>query len=81
MNVKLLTPSIGDKEITYYKGDTIESSKFSGELLGTYKMTELNGETTVGIPQLTKDQFAELEKGRNSRSSIQLYKVKCRCCR
>lgn len=63
VNVKLLTPSIGDKEITYYKGDTIESSKFSGELLGTYKMTELNGETTVGIPQLTKDQLAELEKG------------------
>lgn len=63
VNVKLLTPSIGDKEITYYKGDTIESSKFSGELLGTYKMTELDGETAVGIPQLTKDQLAELKKG------------------
>ena len=47
VNVKLLTPSIGDKEITYYKGDTIESSKFSGELLGTYKMTELDGNTAV----------------------------------
>lgn len=63
VNVKLLTPGIGDKEITYYKGDKIESSKFSGELLGTYKMTELDGETAVGIPQLTKDQLAELKKG------------------
>lgn len=63
VNVKLLTPSIGNKEITYYKGDTIESSKFSGELLGTYKMTELDGETAVGIPQLTTDQLAELKKG------------------
>ena len=63
VNVMLLTPSIGDKEITYYKGDTIESSKFSGELLGTYKMTELDGQTAVGIPQLTTEQLAELEKG------------------
>lgn len=65
VNVKLLTPSIGDKEITYYKGDTIESSKFSGELLGTYKMTELDGKTTVtkGIPQLTPEQLAELKNG------------------
>ena len=65
VNVKLLTPSIGDKEITYYKGDTIESSKFSGELLGTYKMTELDGNTAVtkGIPQLTIEQLAELKKG------------------
>lgn len=65
VNVKLLTPSIGDKEITYYKGDTIESSKFSGELLGTYKMTELDGNTAVtkGIPQLTTEQLAELKNG------------------
>lgn len=65
VNVKLLTPSIGDKEITYYKGDTIESSKFSDELLGTYKMTELDGKTTVtkGIPQLTTEQRAELKNG------------------
>lgn len=65
VNVKLLTPSIGDKEITYYKGDTIESSKFSGELLGTYKMTELDGKTAVtkGIPQLTKEQLGKLMKG------------------
>lgn len=65
VNVKLLTPSIGDKKITYYKGDTIESSKFSGELLGTYKMTELDGNTAVtkGIPQLTTEQLAELKNG------------------
>lgn len=65
VNVKLLTPSIDNKEITYYKGDTIESSKFSGELLGTYKMTELDGKTTVakGIPQLTTEQLAELKNG------------------
>lgn len=63
VNVKLLTPGIGDKKITYYKGDTIESSKFSGELLGTYKMTELDGQTAVGIPQLTTEQLAELKKG------------------
>lgn len=65
VNVKLLTPSIGDKEITYYKGDTIESSKFSGELLGTYKMTELDKTTTVekGIPQLTEEQLTKLKNG------------------
>lgn len=65
VNVKLLTPSIGNKEITYYKGDTIESSKFSGELLGTYKMTELDKTTTVekGIPQLTKEQLTKLKNG------------------
>ena len=65
VNVKLLTPSIGDKEITYYKGDTIESSKFSGELLGTYKMTELDKTTTVekGIPKLTKEQLTKLKNG------------------
>ena len=65
VNVKLLTPSIGDKEITYYKGDTIESSKFSGELSGTYKMTELDKTTTVekGIPQLTEEQLTKLKNG------------------
>ena len=65
VNVKLLTPSIGNKEITYYKGDTIESSKFSGELLGTYKMTELDKTTTVekGIPQSTKEQLTKLKNG------------------
>ena len=65
VNVKLLTPSIGDKESTYYKGDTIESSKFSDELLGTYKMTELDGKTAVtkGIPQLKKEQHGKLMKG------------------
>lgn len=65
VNVKLLTPSIGDKKITYYKGDTIKSSKFSGELLGTYKMTELDGNTAVtkGIPQLTTEQLDELKNG------------------
>ena len=65
VNVKLLTPSIGDKEITYYKGDTIESSKFSGELLGTYKMTELDTTTAVekGIPKLTEEQLTKLKKG------------------
>lgn len=65
VNVKLLTPSIGDKEITYYKGDTIESSKFSGELLGTYKMTELDTTTAVekGIPKLTEEQLTKLKNG------------------
>lgn len=65
VNVKLLTPSIGDKEITYYKGDTIESSKFSGELLGTYKMTELDTTTAVekGIPKLTEEPLTKLKNG------------------
>ena len=65
VNVKLLTPSIGDKEITYYKGDTIESSNFSGELLGTYKMTELDTTTAVekGIPKLTEEQLTKLKNG------------------
>ena len=67
VNVKLLTPSIGNKEKTYYKGDTIESSKFSGELLGTYEITELDGTTKLtagkGIPQLTEDQLETLKNG------------------
>lgn len=67
VNVKLLTPSIGNKEKTYYKGDTIESSNFSGELLGTYEITELNGTTKLtagnGIPQLTSDQLNSLKAG------------------
>lgn len=67
VNVKLLTPSIGDKEKTYYKGDTIESSNFSGELLGTYEITELDGKTKLtagnGIPQLTSDQLNSLKAG------------------
>ena len=67
VNVKLLTPSIGNKEKTYYKGDTIESSNFSGELLGTYEITELDGTTKLtagsGIPQLTSDQLNNLKAG------------------
>ena len=67
VNVKLLTPSIGNKEKTYYKGDTIESSNFSGELLGTYEITELDGKTKLtagnGIPQLTSDQLNSLKAG------------------
>ena len=67
VNVKLLTPSIGNKEKTYYKGDTIESSNFSGELLDTYEITELNGTTKLtagnGIPQLTSDQLNSLKAG------------------
>ena len=67
VNVKLLTPSIGDKEKNYYKGDTIESSNFSGELLGTYEITELDGKTKLtagnGIPQLTSDQLNSLKAG------------------
>ena len=67
VNVMLLTPSIGDKEKTYYKGDTIESSNFSGELLDTYEITELDGTTKLtagnGIPQLTSDQLNSLKAG------------------
>ena len=67
VNVKLLTPSIGNKGKTYYKGDTIESSNFSGELLGTYEITELDGKTKLtvgnGIPQLTSDQLNSLKAG------------------
>lgn len=68
VNVKLLTPSIGNKKQTYYKGDTIGSSNFSGELLGTYEMTELDGTTKLtagnGIPELTADQLETLKNGK-----------------
>lgn len=67
VNVKLLTPAIGNKEITYYKGDEIESENFSGELLETYKIMELDNKTTLtfgkGIPGLTEDQLNNLKAG------------------
>ena len=69
VNVKLLNPEIGDKEITVYKGDMIESSKFPGELLDTFSIVELDNETklTAGIsniPTLTEAEINELNSGK-----------------
>lgn len=68
VNVKLLTPAINSKEITFYKGETITSDKFANELLKAYKIMELDSKTSLklgdaGIPELTGEEIASLRSG------------------
>ena len=68
VNVKLLTPAIDSKEITFYKGETITSDKFANELLKAYKIMELDSKTSLklgdaGIPELTDEDIASLRSG------------------
>ena len=68
VNVKLLTPAINSKEITFYKGETITSDKFANELLKAYKIMELDSKTSLklgdaGIPELTDEDIASLRSG------------------
>lgn len=68
VNVKLLAPSIENKEVTVYKRDTIESDNFLGELSATYKITELDNQTihklgNANIPALTDEDIATLKRG------------------
>lgn len=68
VNVKLLTPAIDSKEITFYKGETITSDKFANELLKAYKIMELDSKASLklgdaGIPELTDEDIASLRSG------------------
>ena len=68
VNVKLLTPSMSDKQVTVYKTHTIKSDDFPAALAATYKITELDNKTVLklgqaGIPELTSDDIAKLKAG------------------
>lgn len=68
VNVKLLTPEVGNGEITLYKGDLIESSGFPGELAETFNVLELDNSTKLsyadlGINELTPIDFRTLNNG------------------
>lgn len=68
VNVKLLTPEVGNEEITLYKGDLIESSGFSGELAETFDVLELDNSTKLfyadlGIKELSPKDFQVLNGG------------------
>lgn len=67
VNVRLFTPSIDSKEITFYKGEEITSSTFTKELLDSYKLTgDLEQTVTLklgqhGIPELTTEEINSLK--------------------
>lgn len=68
VNVKLLNHTLDNKEIAFYKNETITSNNFAKELLGAYKVIELDGKTSLGlgdagIPELTDEEIASLRTG------------------
>lgn len=67
VNVKLLTPEIGNEEITIFKGDIIQPDGFLGEIAGTFHVkdfTETENLTSEdNIPVLTESDLATLKSG------------------
>ena len=68
VNVKLLNHTLDNKEITFYKNETITSNNFAKELLDAYKVIELDGKTSLslgdaGIPELTDEEIKSLRTG------------------
>lgn len=68
VNVKLLTPEVGNDEITVTQGDVIQSSSFPGILAPTFNVIELDNETKLsyeklGISELTQEELLSLNKG------------------
>lgn len=68
VNVKLLNHTLDNKEITFYKNETITSNNFAKELLDAYKVIELDGKTSLGlgdagIPELTDEEINSLRTG------------------
>ena len=68
VNVKLLNHTLDNKEITFYKTETITSNNFAKELLDAYKVIELDGKTSLslgdaGIPELTDEEIKSLRTG------------------
>lgn len=65
VNVKLLTPEIGNKEITIFKGDMIQPDGFLGEIAGTFHVkdfTETENLTSEdNIPVLSESELATLK--------------------
>ena len=65
VNVKLLNHTLDNKEIIFYKNETITSNNFAKELLDAYKVIELDGKTSLslgdaGIPELTDEEIKSL---------------------
>lgn len=68
VNVKLLNHTLDNKEIIFYKNETITSNNFAKELLDAYKVIELDGKTSLslgdaGIPELTDEEIKSLRTG------------------
>lgn len=68
VNVAPLSLELTGKEITVYKGDSIDPAEFISELTSSLKVTELDGQTKVTagiptIPALTDEQKAALATG------------------
>ena len=68
VNVAPLSLELTGKEITVYKGDSIDPAEFISELTSSLKVTELDGQTKVTagiptIPTLTDEQKAALATG------------------
>lgn len=68
VNVAPLSLELTGKEITVYKGDSIDPVEFITELTSSLKVTELDGQTKVTtgiptIPTLTDEQKAALATG------------------
>ena len=68
VNVKLLNHTLDNKEITFYKNETITSNNFAKELLDAYKVIELDDKTSLslgdaGIPELTDEEIKSLRTG------------------
>lgn len=68
VNVAPLSLELTGKEITVYKGDSIDPAKFISELTSSLKVTELDGQTKVitgipTIPTLTDEQKEALATG------------------
>lgn len=68
VNVKLLTPEIGNEEITIFKGDTIQPDGFLSEVAETFKVKDFTEtkdltEEDDNIPVLTETELATLKSG------------------
>ena len=64
----MLNHTLDNKEITFYKNETITSNNFAKELLDAYKVIELDGKTSLslgdaGIPELTDEEIKSLRTG------------------
>lgn len=67
VNVKLLTPEIGNEEITIFKGDTIQPDGFLSEIAGTFNVKDFSnsGNLTANdnIPVLSEADMIKLKNG------------------
>lgn len=68
VNVKLLTPEIGNKEITIFKGDVIQPDSFLGEVAETFNVKDFaktgNLTSEDNIPVLSEADINALKEGK-----------------